>query len=222
MEFDIHRLDSLDPDCDEMDTILGDYVDELVELFRDSPEGQPLLEAVSDTGLWVDRFVYLLFQHCGYSVSNLEIDDLENVLIDVFPRKVTPSSPEDAEGVIPELIAFWEYLRREHNLPHCDSVLKYLHSLKPKYASIINDPSRFGPAKSFLLAGQAAGFDMTDEREMHAFMNLYNQSQLSQEEVSQLGGGPNEPSGARKAPKDKKAKRKMAKAARRKNRKRRK
>ena len=40
----------------------------------------------------------------------------------------------------------------------------------------MNDPSRFGMAKSFFTMGKASGFDMTSEEGMGEFIQLYNAS----------------------------------------------
>ena len=39
---------------------------------------------------------------------------------------------------------------------------------------MMNDPSNFGMAKSFFAMGQAAGYDMTTQAGMNAFMLAYN------------------------------------------------
>ena len=39
-----------------------------------------------------------------------------------------------------------------------------------------DSPSRFGMAKSFSVQGQAAGFDMTDQDQIHMFAAAYNSS----------------------------------------------
>lgn len=66
-------------------------------------------------------------------------------------------------------IAFWEFLKREFNFKTADSILKYLRQIEPKFRNIMNDPSKFGMAKSFFQMGQAAGFDMTSQLGPNAF-----------------------------------------------------
>ena len=78
-------------------------------------------------------------------------------------------------------------------------------------------------AKSFFVMGQEAGFDMTNEEEMNAFMHLYNAAVLAQPEglSDPYSGLPSSPSSRKVKPKRKK-RRKMTKAARRRNRRKRK
>jgi hypothetical protein len=67
-------------------------------------------------------------------------------------------------------MAFWEYLEREFLLPQARAVLNLLAKIEPDFKSLMSDPSRFGMAKSFFTMGQAAGFDMTSQEGMNAFM----------------------------------------------------
>jgi hypothetical protein len=100
--------------------------------------------------------------------------DLEEIVSGYFPRKISLRSPEEAEEAIPELIAFWEYLGREFDLVAAQSALLSLAEIQPSFVAIMNDSSRFGPAKSLFMQGHAEGFDMTDPRQMNAFIAVYN------------------------------------------------
>ena len=129
------------------------------------------------------------------------------------------------------MIAFWQYLKRVYLLSHSDDILDFLHEIEPEFKDIMTDPSNFGMAKSFFMAGQAAGFDMTDQEESQRFMALYNASLLSRESRPQQSlpeAGlwdeiPGTIPSRNKAPKSKKKRlRKLSRASRRKNRKKRK
>jgi hypothetical protein len=96
------------------------------------------------------------------------------ILENLFPRKISLMQPEDADDVIPELIAFWQFLKREYQFKNADATLKYLKKLQPRYREIMNDSSRFGMAKSFMTAGTQAGFDMTTQEGLTAFQLQYN------------------------------------------------
>jgi hypothetical protein len=110
----------------------------------------------------------------------------------------------------------------KHSLPSANSILRFLHEVEPDFKEIMNDPARFGMAKSFFTMGQAAGFDMTKEEEINAFMHLYNASLLAQDEgLSGLYPGLPDSSDTPQAKAKKKKRRKTAKAARRRSRKRR-
>jgi hypothetical protein len=104
----------------------------------------------------------------------MTVSDLQEIVSDYFPRKVSLRSPDEAEDIIPELIAFWRFLGREFALDASEEVLRYLGEIQPSYVRIMNDPSKFGMAKSLLMQGQAAGFDMTDQDQMREFIAAYN------------------------------------------------
>jgi len=100
----------------------------------------------------------------------MEEGDVDEILLDLFPRKITLESPDDADDVIPELSAFWQFLKREYNLSNANIILDFLHRIEAEFNDIMNDTSKFGMAKSFMTMGQSAGFDMTDQEDMNRFM----------------------------------------------------
>ncbi len=92
---------------------------------------------------------------------------------------------------------------------------------------MMNDPSNFGMAKSFFTMGRAAGYDMTTQEGMNAFMLAYNARLLgrrtppgSSMPMSSFFGPPSRLDPAKK--KAEKKRRKRAEEALKRNRKRRK
>lgn len=137
------------------------------------------------------------------------------MITDILPKKVSLRTREEALDAIPELVAFWSFIKREYNLRNADPILKYLNSYSPeKFADSMFDPAKAGMAKSFFMSGQTAGFDMTDMNQANQYMLLHNASQLLKNEQERK---------AKKADNEKekeKKKRKAEKAARKRNRKR--
>lgn len=172
--FDIYALDSLEPGQDEADTAFDRYRRALIDEFRTSPEGQTYVAKHGSTGFWAGCMLDFGFNYIGVTLPNMTVSDLQEVVTDYFPRKVSLRSPEEAEDTIPELTAFWRFLSREFALPTAGAALRFLDEIHPSFVRIMNDPSRFGMAKSFFTAGQAAGFDMTDKGQMNMFAAAYN------------------------------------------------
>ena len=88
------------------------------------------------------------------------------------------------------------------------------------------DPERVGPGKSFVMAGVEAGYDMSNQEEMNAFMQIYNRSLMAEmhgQDDPEMGLPIDAPQRERaepsKEPSKQKKRRKMAKASRRTNRK---
>ncbi|MDM8532566.1 hypothetical protein QUF63_15455 [Anaerolineales bacterium HSG25] len=232
MIFNIDQLSKTEYD----DSDLDDYEDDLIELFAESPEGKAFLAAYpkEDIGFWAAQLIHYGYTYEGYTIPSMTAWEVEDVVINLFPRKISLAQPEHADIAMPELIAFWEFLKREFKLRRADSILKFLRKTGSNYRDIMMDSSKFGMAKSFITAGQAAGYDMTDEKQLNQFMNEYNAQVLSQnsDDAPPLSVGSGMPSlfspppqGTKKRSASqvkKKKRRKLAKASKRKNRKKRK
>jgi hypothetical protein len=174
LDFDIHQLDEVDPTSDRAWATMERYQKALLQRFYDSPEGMDLVKSASGIGHWVAPLVHFGFSYLGATIPRMTVVDAEEILTELFPRKISLSSPEEADEAIPELSAFWSYLAREYRLPNAAAILGLLKEVQPKFKGMMNDPSKFGMAKSFVTAGQAAGFDMNNEEQIQRFAALYN------------------------------------------------
>jgi len=174
MAFNIKKLDNIDPYSKRAEGQLEKYQDDLMELFFESPEGKERLEADPEMGFWAAQLIYYGYMYVGVTLPNMTVSDVKETVEEVFPRKISTSSPEEADDTIPELIAFWKFLQREFKLPTAGLILNYLTKIEPGYRKIMNDSSRFGMAKSFVMMGREAGFDMTNEKDINRFMQIYN------------------------------------------------
>ena len=212
MAFNVHQIDAIEPMSESGEEKFNAYRDKLLELFYASPEAKQHREQFPDMS-WADSFMDYGFRYVGYSIPNLTVGAVNELLTEILPRKVSLRTRAEALDAIPELIAFWSFLKREFNLENASAILKYLTAYSPdKFVDDMFDPQKAGMAKSFFMSGQTAGFDMTDTEQANQYMLLYNASQLFQMEQE------------RKAQKrdtlKKKKKRKAEKAARRRHRKR--
>jgi hypothetical protein len=181
MDFDIHALDTVDPGSDEADKAFDLYSRSLSDLFVKSPEGHALLQSYPDAGFWAARLLDFGFNYIGVALPNMTSRDVEEIVSEYFPRKISLRSSEEADAAIPELLAFWEFLGREFALEAAQPTLRCLRGIQASFRAMMNDPSKFGMAKSFFMMGQSAGFDMTNQDEMNAFTVHYNAG-LSAEE----------------------------------------
>ena len=114
------------------------------------------------------------YTHVGVTLPQMTVEDIDEIINELFPNKVTLADPDDADEVIPEVTAFWQFLRRECQLANADAVLAFLYKAEPEFKGKMNDPANFGMAKSFFTAGLDAGFDMTTPEGMEAFRQHYN------------------------------------------------
>jgi hypothetical protein len=181
MDFDIHQLDRMDFGSEASEAGFEAFQQALLERFAQSPEGRERLKADPDMGFWAAQLMYYGYQYEGRTVPQMTVGTVQTVVTELFPRKITLESPEQADNTIPELIAFWNYLKREFHLPRADEVLEFLRDVGPEFPETMNDPSNFGMAKSFMTMGLAGGFDMTTKEGCDAFMLAYNTGLLARQ-----------------------------------------
>lgn len=180
MTFDIHLFDRFDHEAEDSETRFNEYKDALLASFFESSEGQALQEQHPGAGFWADQLMYYGYAYQGATPPKLSVSDVDEIVTELFPRKISLSTPDEANDAIPELVAFWQFLKREYRVRQADAILHLLNRLAPDFIRRMNDPSNFGMAKSFFMMGQQAGFDMTTREGLDAFMAVYNARILSE------------------------------------------
>jgi hypothetical protein len=148
--------------------------DELLDRFaawaeRRAPEADPTLVSFALDYKW------------GYGDGHLGrwiTADLTDLLIGWFPRKVSAFA-EEAERVVPSLRAFVDWLAEEGLLdPASDrpaALRTTLERLAPRFLAAMDDPSRYGPAKSLVALMQSSGVDVTDQDAISGFIGGFNE-----------------------------------------------
>lgn len=171
MVLDIHRpLTDEYGDIDEAEA--EDLEAELMDLFAESPEAQPIIEQLGDVG-WADLILQYGRTYESVTVTTMGKRELSRVLLDIVPRKVS-CEPSVAHEIIAELRAFWSFLGRELGLANADECLAVLDDdMARSVERELADPRNFGMAKSLVMSGMAAGFDMTTKEGLDAFMAHY-------------------------------------------------
>lgn len=230
MPFDIYQ-NLIDDETDEpLEEVAEAYFEQLVDLFAASPEGQMLISNGSELS-WIHPFLDYGLNYLGATPTSIMPDDLYELLFDIFPRKISAPA-EEAPEIMGELRAFFQFLEREFKLPNardCERMLD--EKATRKLTKEMANPANFGMAKSFVMQGQARGFDISSEERLNEWMNIYNVEAalgrgadlplpLADLIPSMPGlGSDNHKIKPKSNSAQKKAKRKMAKESRRKNRK---
>ena len=178
MAIDLYRIDNIE-DYDQAVDALEDFVIDLVEEFAESPEGKAYLAAHPEmadyVGSWIDNLLYFAYNYQSVTLPRMTKEDVDVVVTQLFPRKVSLMNPDEADSTIPELIAFWEYLKREYKHRQATKIINFLKKIQPKFKGLMNDPQNFGMAKSFMMQGISEGFDMASQEGVEAFQQEYNQ-----------------------------------------------
>jgi hypothetical protein len=155
----------------EEDGDIGDFdkrqplEDELVAAFLASPEGGAVSEMEGHRLLMQYAADYI-----GASIATLEPKDLREVLFEIIPRKVSVN-PSSASSIIEDCRAFYRFLKHHFGLALAEDCLRVLGpSAGKKLEQALADPRNFGMAKSLLMAGEKAGFDIHSKEGIEAWM----------------------------------------------------
>ncbi|MDQ2902992.1 MAG: hypothetical protein M3Y81_05505 [Chloroflexota bacterium] len=172
MSFDINE-----PVFDEQGTYLEEnalrYEQALMDQFAASPEGQAIKEKRTELG-WAGAMIHYAISYLGVTPATMTPSDLETIVYDLFPRKVITERGDGAE-ILQELGAFWHFLERVYQLPQARQMLACLTpQATRRLERELQEPANFGMAKSFVLMGKEAGFDMESPEGMQAWVQAYN------------------------------------------------
>lgn len=149
------------------------YEQALIDQFAASPEGQAITATGTKLG-WAGVLLHYAITYPGVTPPTMTTSDLEEVVYDLFPRKVVTERGDGAE-IIQELHAFWRFLQRAYHLPRAPQMLSLLTpQAAVRLEQKLQDPTNFGLAKSFVLLGKEAGFDMESPEGMQAWVAAYN------------------------------------------------
>jgi hypothetical protein len=217
--FDIRAIDAIDPDDEEAEVLVEEYLDDLSDAFLASNEGAALVGVHEGHGVGRHAVNLAAFgwSPVGSTPATMTVADLEEVVAVLFPAHVTFVCPAEAEDIVPELRAFWRWLGREHGVEGVEEKLARLDELEPDLPAMMIDPERFGPTKEFTTAGFAAGYDMYDGDQIEEFAAIYYDDDLPES----CGPPPDfrrDRAAAMKKAAKSKQKRKLQKASRKRNR----
>jgi hypothetical protein len=147
--------------------------DELVRRFAASPEAKML------TNIQSCRFVMdFAADYFNATVATLGPSELREIMFDVIPRKLSIDASA-AGWIIEETRAFYAFLKREFGLEQADACLRMLDGdAVRKLEAALSDTSKFGMAKSLVMGGREAGFDMDSKEGIEAWMRVMQSQSL--------------------------------------------
>ncbi len=137
----------------------------------------------------------------GVTPPTMTVSDLEEVLYDLFPLKVITEGGDGAE-IIQELGAFWHFLERVYPLPQARQLLAHLtQQAARRLERAWQEPANFGMAKSCVLMGKEAGFDMEAPEGMRAWVEAYHATVAPRMAAASRHPGPSTKKQSRGVPK---------------------
>jgi hypothetical protein len=108
--------------------------------------------------------------------AELGAGDLEELLLRIYPRKVTVFDPADTENTIPAVRDFLAYLaeRGEISQDTARALERELDGIAPRFPDAMMDPSNWGMAGSLVHAMAADGVDLDDQAAVDRWISDYN------------------------------------------------
>ncbi|MGH3171686.1 MAG: hypothetical protein ACRDN0_38225 [Trebonia sp.] len=112
------------------------------------------------------------------SPSRLNAGLLNDLLLDVYPRKVTVLDPEDAKDTVPAVRDLVSYLAdtRQVTDTAARAMRRELDEIEPEFADAVMDPSNWGPATAMMHAMHRDGVDFNDKAAVDAWIAQQNAS----------------------------------------------
>ena len=180
------ELEEVEEDADEDDELEDDEYDEetdqdaieQVDDWREEWSKTPAFEALTEEQRDKSEAIIEHFTRYMYDVHDVLPDEwtvvaMEKCCLESLPRKVTA---EDAyfRSVAPVLGSFFRFLDRTVRLRNASKMADRVHSIDRRILSASQDPRNWGMAKSIAMSVLEAGVDPTNQKEMNAFLALYN------------------------------------------------
>lgn len=141
----------------------------------------------------VDLLLGLIRDQLGLDdPARLGPGDIEDLLLNIYPRKVTVFDPEEAEGTVPAVRDLLAFLADTGRLSDKTArrLGQELDRVAPRFADAVMDPSRWGMARSFMHAMAADGVDIEDSEAVQDWIdrqnNPYNDWDDNDDEIEDL------------------------------------
>ncbi len=148
--------------------------EELTARFMESEEAGKLnAELFDDAGFIVNYMLEYALVYVGSSPEELDECTLEEVLLEVFPRKIT-AERDLFEKVVPVTEVFLRWLESEGILADTSSLVETIRGWADTIVANGMNPQYWGMAKSFMMQAGADGVDMQDEQAMQRYIAEHN------------------------------------------------
>ncbi|MBN1322889.1 MAG: SEC-C domain-containing protein [Methanotrichaceae archaeon] len=135
-------------------------------------------EQKSESEFAVMSFADYMYSYFLSSPEEWNEDELEECCLETLPRKVS-ADESFFESIAPVLSAFFSYLGEKDLLENGSQLARTVRGIDEEIARNASDPRNWGMAKSFVMAANDAGVDITKEGELQRYMQVYNTQRLA-------------------------------------------
>ncbi len=108
--------------------------------------------------------------------ADLGEGDLKELLLSIYPRKMTVFDAADTENTVPAVRDFLAYLAERSEIPEgtARALERELDEIAPRFTDVMMDPSNWGMAGSLVHAMAADGVDLEDQAAVDHWISGYN------------------------------------------------
>jgi len=108
--------------------------------------------------------------------ADLGAGDLRELLLRIYPRKMTVFDADDTQDTIPAARDFLAYLAERGEIPEgtARALERELDEIAPRFTEAMMDPSNWGMAGSLVQAMAADGVDLDDQAAVDRWISRYN------------------------------------------------
>jgi len=108
--------------------------------------------------------------------ADLGAGDLTELLLRIYPRKITVLDPASTGDTIPAVRDFLAYLAERGEMAEgtARALERELDEIAPRFTEVMMDPSNWGMARSVVHAMAADGVDLDDQAAVDRWINDYN------------------------------------------------
>jgi hypothetical protein len=147
--------------------------------FAESPEFDALTEEQQENAAFViQTFSTYIYSYTGEIPPCWSSSGLRETCLHTLPRKI--SAEEDYyQALAPVLNAFFLFAHGKGWLRQGDTLARAVSDLRVDIVRNGRDPRHWGMAKSFIMGGKQAGYDMSTREGINSFMVAHNASRLT-------------------------------------------
>jgi uncharacterized protein YchJ len=179
-------------DEDEVDTA-GRQATELTKRFLKSSEAAQLTdELLDDAGFIAHKVLEFAWVYAGRRPEEIDEPALEEVLTEVFPRKVTAERPL-FEKIAPVTEALLRWAESEGILADTQGLIRAVRRWADAIVAKGMDPRYWGMGKSFTMQMRADGVDIEDQEAVQRYIAEYNLRRMGQKSADRSGLGGSSP-----------------------------
>ncbi|MBE9169742.1 hypothetical protein IQ238_20175 [Pleurocapsales cyanobacterium LEGE 06147] len=87
---------------------------------------------------FVHPLLYFAYAYESVTLPRMTKNNLETIVTRLFPNRMSLLNSDEADTAIPELTAFWQFLKREYQHRNATPILKFLNKIKPQFKGMMN------------------------------------------------------------------------------------